>query len=46
MKSYCETNYQSKKYIEYIKRVKEALPNIPVGYVDAYYQFIERPELS
>ena len=29
----------------YIKRVKEAIPNIPVGYVDAYYQFLDRPEL-
>ncbi|MEL6945526.1 MAG: glycosyl hydrolase family 17 protein, partial [Bacteroidota bacterium] len=29
----------------YIRRVKEALPNIPVGYVDAYYQFHEHPEL-
>ncbi|RXR29119.1 MFS transporter [Flavobacterium piscinae] len=31
--------------IAYIKRVKEAIPTIPVGYVDAYYQFLERPEL-
>jgi GPH family glycoside/pentoside/hexuronide:cation symporter len=31
--------------IGYISRIKEALPNIPVGYVDAYYQFIERPKL-
>ena len=32
--------------IEYIKRVKNAIPsNIEVGYVDAYYQFIERPKL-
>jgi len=29
----------------YIKRVKEAIPTIPVGYVDAYYQFLDRPEL-
>jgi exo-beta-1,3-glucanase (GH17 family) len=29
----------------YIKRVKEALPNIPVGYVDAYYEFSLHPEL-
>jgi len=29
----------------YIKRVKEALPNIPVGYVDAYYEFTKHPEL-
>ncbi|WP_298302744.1 MFS transporter [Flavobacterium sp.] len=31
--------------ITYIKRVKDALPDIPVGYVDAYYQFLERPNL-
>lgn len=32
--------------LEYIKRVKDALPNsIPVGYVDAYYQFLNRPSL-
>lgn len=29
----------------YIKRVKEALPDIPVGYVDAYYEFSVHPEL-
>jgi glucan 1,3-beta-glucosidase len=29
----------------YIKRVKEALPGIPVGYVDAYYEFSMHPEL-
>jgi exo-beta-1,3-glucanase (GH17 family) len=27
------------------KRVKDALPNIPVGYVDAYYEFSVHPEL-
>ena len=32
--------------IKYIKRVREALPDsIPVGYVDAYYQFLDRPAL-
>ena len=31
--------------LSYINRVKEALPNIKVGYVDAYYQFHERPNL-
>jgi GPH family glycoside/pentoside/hexuronide:cation symporter len=30
----------------YIKKVREALPEIiPVGYVDAYYQFLDRPAL-
>ncbi|SEF71448.1 glycoside/pentoside/hexuronide:cation symporter, GPH family [Halpernia humi] len=32
--------------IGYIKRVREALPDsIPVGYVDAYYQFLDKPNL-
>ncbi len=31
--------------LNYINRVKEALPDIKVGYVDAYYQFHERPNL-
>jgi len=31
--------------ISYLKRVKDAVPNIPVGYVDAYYQFLDRPNL-
>lgn len=31
--------------INYIRRVKEALPSTPVGYVDAYYQFLDRPNL-
>ena len=29
----------------YIKRVKKALPNITVGYVDAYYKFSRYPDL-
>jgi len=32
--------------IAYIRRVKEALPNHEVGYVDAYYEFRNRPELT
>lgn len=32
--------------IEYIKRVKEAIPYIPVGYVDAYYEFSARPRIT
>ncbi|MEM7575752.1 MAG: MFS transporter [Bacteroidota bacterium] len=32
--------------IDYLKRVRALLPaNIPVGYVDAYYQFLDHPEL-
>jgi glycoside/pentoside/hexuronide:cation symporter, GPH family len=35
-----------KELIDYIKRVKKAIPShIQVGYVDAYYQFVERPKL-
>ncbi len=34
-----------KELINYIQQVKEKLPHIPVGYVDAYFQFHERPNL-
>lgn len=34
------------KLIAYINRVKEAIPEIPVGYVDAYYEFTERPAIT
>ena len=32
--------------LDTIKRVKKAIPNIPVGYVDAYYEFAARPEIT
>lgn len=32
--------------IAYIQRVKKELPNIPVGYVDAYYEFEHRPKIT
>lgn len=32
--------------LEYIHQVKEALPDIPVGYVDAYYEFEDRPAIT
>lgn len=32
--------------LAYIHRVKEALPTIPVGYVDAYYEFSHRPNIT
>jgi glucan 1,3-beta-glucosidase len=32
--------------LEYINRVKTALPDIEVGYVDAYYEFTLHPDLS
>ena len=31
--------------LNYIHQVRKALPNIPVGYVDAYFQFKEHPDL-
>ncbi len=31
--------------ITYIKRVKEAVPDVKVGYVDAYYMFVNYPEM-
>jgi exo-beta-1,3-glucanase (GH17 family) len=32
--------------VSYIQQVKDALPAIPVGYVDAYYQFEEHPRIA
>jgi exo-beta-1,3-glucanase (GH17 family) len=32
--------------LKYIKQVKDELPEIPVGYVDAYYEFCNRPTLT
>lgn len=32
--------------LAYINNVKEALPNTPVSYVDAYYEFENRPNLT
>jgi glucan 1,3-beta-glucosidase len=32
--------------IEFIKKVKAELPGIPVGYVDAYYEFSHRPAIT
>ena len=35
-----------KELVDYINRVKQAIPNhVEVGYVDAYYQFLQRPLL-
>ncbi|MFZ1748576.1 MAG: glycosyl hydrolase family 17 protein, partial [Saprospiraceae bacterium] len=31
--------------LDHIKTVKNAIPDIPVGYVDAYYEFVKRPEI-
>mgnify|MGYP000271214505 CR=1 FL=1 len=32
--------------LAYINRVKKAIPNIEVGYVDAYYEFSKRPAIT
>ncbi len=32
--------------IEFIKRVKNAIPDTPVGYVDAYYEFSSCPRIT
>ena len=32
--------------IDYIHHVKKEIPNVPVGYVDAYYEFTQRPALA
>ncbi len=32
--------------LAYIEEVKAALPGIPVGYVDAYYEFVQKPRIT
>ena len=32
--------------LDYINQVKQVIPGTPVGYVDAYYEFTERPALA
>jgi glucan 1,3-beta-glucosidase len=32
--------------LAFIKHVKAQLPHVPVGYVDAYYEFTERPAIT
>lgn len=32
--------------IAYIKRFKDEVPEVPVGYVDAYYEFSARPKIT
>lgn len=35
-----------KQIIEYIERVKREVPGVPLGYVDAYYEFTLHPRIS
>lgn len=32
--------------LEFMYQVKEALPDVPMGYVDAYYEFSNRPRIT
>ncbi len=32
--------------IDYINRVKQAVPGVPVGYVDAYFEFVDHPRVT
>ena len=32
--------------LSYIDQVKKEIPEIPVGYVDAYYEFVQRPAIT
>jgi exo-beta-1,3-glucanase (GH17 family) len=32
--------------LDFMRRAKEAIKNVPVGYVDAYYEFEERPAIT
>ena len=32
--------------IDVIRYVKERVPGIPVGYVDAYYEFVQKPQIT
>lgn len=37
---------EEEELIEYILRAKQSLKGIPVGYVDAYYEFTNRPKIT
>ncbi|MEM9171191.1 MAG: glycosyl hydrolase family 17 protein [Pseudomonadota bacterium] len=34
------------RLISYINRVREAVPDVPVGYVDAYFKFVDHPAVT
>ena len=34
------------KLLEYIHRAKRAVPGVPVGYVDAYFKFVDYPRVT
>ncbi|WP_396602587.1 glycosyl hydrolase family 17 protein [Algibacter sp. R77976] len=35
-----------KELLNYMHQVKKAIPNTPMGYVDAYYEFAKRPDIT
>ena len=37
---------EAPELVKYIKRVKAEVSGVPVGYVDAYYEFTDHPEVS
>lgn len=37
---------QEEELIDFINRVKQQIPDVPVGYVDAYYEFTKRPKIT
>ena len=46
MKFCIENDLSEEELLVFIKRVKESIPDIPVGYVDAYYEFTEHPKIT
>lgn len=32
--------------LDFMQQVKKAIPNVPMGYVDAYYEFTDRPRIT
>lgn len=38
-------DFEIEQLLDYIRRVKQAVPHIPIGYVDAYYTFVNYPEI-
>ncbi|WP_373549070.1 glycosyl hydrolase family 17 protein [Haliscomenobacter sp.] len=39
-------DFSEEELLEYIQRVKSAIPETTVGYVDAYYEFTDCPKIS
>ncbi len=37
---------EEEELLDFMQQVKSAIPSIPVGYVDAYYEFTDRPKVT